>query len=117
MGATTDIIKASYAAFARGDIDTALARFAPDIEWTHPDGMTDMGLGGVRKGLDEVRAFMARARTVFSEIRSETREFLESGERVVVLGTPHMRGRASDVTGAVPFVHTWWFADGMATHF
>jgi ketosteroid isomerase-like protein/SAM-dependent methyltransferase len=117
VGTNTDIIKASYAAFARGEVDAALACFSPDIEWTHPDGMADFGLGGTRKGLDEVRRFMARARTVFSEIRGEPREFLESGQRVVVLGSHHMRGRESGVAGTVPYVHTWWFADGLATHF
>jgi ketosteroid isomerase-like protein/SAM-dependent methyltransferase len=117
LGTNTDIIKASYAAFAEGDLDTALACFSPGIEWTHPDGMADFGLGGTKKGLDEVRRFMARARTVFSEIRAQPREFLASGQRVVVLGTHHMRGRESGVAGTVAFTHTWWFVDGMATHF
>jgi ketosteroid isomerase-like protein/SAM-dependent methyltransferase len=117
MGTNTDTIKASYAAFARGEVDTALACFAPDIEWTHPDGMADFGLGGTRKGIAEVREFMARARTVFSEIRGEPSEFLESGDRVVVLGRHHMRGRESGLAATVPYVHTWLFADGTATHF
>ncbi|MFC4855885.1 methyltransferase [Actinophytocola glycyrrhizae] len=117
MGTNTDVIKTSYAAFASGDLDRALACFSPGIEWTHPDGMADFGLGGTKNGLGEVRRFMARARTVFSEIRAEPREFLESGQRVVVLGTHHMRGRESGVAGTVEFAHTWWFVDGMATHF
>ncbi|WP_082126571.1 methyltransferase [Allosalinactinospora lopnorensis] len=117
MSTNTELIRASYAAFRRGDIDAATALFDPGIEWTHPDGMEDYGLGGTKKGIDEVRAFMARARTVFSELRQEPREFLESGDRVVVIGVHHMRGARSGVTGTVRFVHTWRLADGRATHF
>ena len=117
MTTSIEIIQASYAAFARGDVLAALAAFAPDIEWTHPDGMSDYGLGGTKKGHEEVLAFMARARTVFSELRPVPTEFVGSGERVVVLGTHHMRGARSGVAGMVPFVHCWRLADGKATHF
>lgn len=117
MSTNSDIIRASYAAFRVGDVDAALACFAADIEWTHPDGMNDYGLGGTKKGIPEVRAFMARARTVFGELRPEPHEFLESGDRVVVLGTHYMRGADSGIAGTVPFVHSWRLADGKATHF
>lgn len=117
MARNLDVVRASYAAFARGDLDEALAAFHPDVEWTHPDGMDDYGLGGAKKGLDEVRAHMARARTVFAEIRPEPRDFVESGDRVVAIGVHHMRGAHSGVAGTVPFVHTWQLREGRATHF
>ncbi|MGH3751141.1 MAG: nuclear transport factor 2 family protein [Pseudonocardiaceae bacterium] len=111
------IIQASYAAFARGDIDAALELFSPDIEWTHPDGMNDYGLGGTEKGLDQVRDFMKRARGVFSEFRSTHEEFVESGDRVMVIGVHHMRVAHSGQVCKVRFVHSWRLADGKATHF
>lgn len=117
MPTNSEIISASYAAFRRGDVDAALTAFAPDIEWTHPDGMSDYGLGGTKKGHDEVRAFMARARTVFSEVRPEPREYVESGDRVMVIGVHHMRGARSGVAGTVRFVHTWRMAGGKAIQF
>ncbi|CAM3926923.1 methyltransferase [Nocardiopsis rhodophaea] len=117
MSTNTELIRTSYAAFQRGDIDAALSVFHPDVTWTHPNGMADYGLGGTKKGFDEVRAFMARARTVFSELRQEPHEFLESGDRVVVLGVLHMRGARSGVAGAVRMVHSWRLADGKVTHF
>lgn len=117
MSTNSEIIRASYAAFHRGDVDAAMALFAPDIEWTHPDGMNDFGLGGTKKGHGEVRAFMARARTVFRELRPDPQEFVESGDRVVVFGAHHMRGARSGVAGTVPFVHSWRLVDGRATHF
>ena len=117
MPTNSDLIRASYEAFHRGDLDSALALFAPEILWTHPDGMSDFGLGGTKKGHAEVRAFMAHARTLFSEVRPMPREFLESGNRVIVLGTHRMRGARTGRTCTVEFVHSWVLAGGKATHF
>ena len=39
MPTNGEIIRTSYTAFARGDVDGALTAFAPDIEWTHPGGL------------------------------------------------------------------------------
>jgi ketosteroid isomerase-like protein len=117
MPTNADLIRASYEAFRRGDLDSALALFAPDILWTHPDGMSDYGLGGTKKGHAEVLAFMKQARTLFQEIRPMPREFLESGNRVIVLGTHFMRSARTGRACTVEFVHSWVLADGKATHF
>ncbi|HEX2313494.1 MAG TPA: methyltransferase [Thermomonospora sp.] len=117
MPSNTEIIKSSYEAFRRGDVDAAMAAFAPDISWTHPDGMNDYGLGGTEKGHAEVRAFMARARSVFSGLGMRPTEFLESGDRVVVLGVNHMRSARTGRECELPCVHVWTMRDGKATHF
>lgn len=117
MPTNGEIIRASYTAFARGDLDGALSAFAPDIEWTHPGGLGDLGTAKTRKGHEEVREFLNRARAAFSSLRSEPREFVEADDRVVVFGVHHLEGALSGVAGSVPFVHSWRFADGKATHF
>ncbi|MEV5596386.1 methyltransferase [Streptomyces sp. NPDC052496] len=117
MPTHTETIRAAYAAFHRRDLDGVLAFFATDILWTHPDGMDAYGLGGTKKGHREVREFMARVPGVFSEMRPEPEEFIESGDRVAVFGRHHMRGARSGVGGTVKFVHSWRIVDGKATHF
>jgi ketosteroid isomerase-like protein len=117
MPTNADLIRASYDAFRRGDLDAALALFHPEIAWTHPDGMSDYGLGGTKHGHAELRAFMKHARTLFQEIRPMPREFLESGNRVVVLGTHSMRSARTGRACTVDFVHSWVLEDGKATHF
>src|SRR5215470_2572577 len=113
MSTNGEIIRTSYAALLRDDLDGALANFASDIEWTYPEGMGD-GLGGTKKGHAEVRAFLVRAQAVFGELRAVPEQFLESGGQVVVFGVHRIRGAA---TGTVPFVHSWQLADGRVTHF
>jgi ketosteroid isomerase-like protein len=117
MPTNADLIRASYDAFRRGDLDAALALFHPEIAWTHPDGMSDYGLGGTKRGHAEVRAFMKHARTLFQEIRPMPREFLESGNRVVVLGTHSMRSARTGRSCTVDFVHSWVLESGKAIHF
>jgi ketosteroid isomerase-like protein/SAM-dependent methyltransferase len=117
MATNEELVRASYAAFRRGDIDAAMAVFAADIRWTHPDGLNDYGLGGTKRGHHEVRAFMARARSLLSEIRPQPDEFVISGDRIAVFGVHHMRGARSGVAATFPFVHSWRFKDGLATHF
>jgi uncharacterized protein len=117
MPTNADLIRASYDAFHRGDLEAALALFHPEILWTHPDGMSDYGLGGTRRGHAEVRAFMKHARTLFQEIRPMPREFLESGHRVVVFGAHSMRSARTGRACTVDFVHSWVLENGKATHF
>ncbi|MBV9141860.1 MAG: nuclear transport factor 2 family protein [Pseudonocardiales bacterium] len=117
MSTNAEIIQASYSAFARGDIDAAMEPFSPAIEWTHPHGTNDYGLGGTKKGLKQVRDFMAQAGPVFSELRPTPEDFVESGDRVMVIGAYHLRVAHSEQTRKVPFVHSWRLADGKVTHF
>jgi ketosteroid isomerase-like protein len=117
MPTNGDRIKASYDAFHRGDLDAALEIYAPGIEWTHPDGMSDHGLGGTRKGVDEVKQFMAKARTIFSEVRPEPHEVVDAGDQIVVIGVHAMRCAQTGLSASVPFAHYWRMADGKATHF
>jgi uncharacterized protein len=111
-----DLIRNAYAAFHRRDIDMVLDAFAPDIEWTHPDGMNEWELGGTKRGHAEVRAFMRRVPGVFAAMVPTPREFVESGDRVVVFGTHHMRSHAG-AEGTVRFVHSWTLAGGKAIRF
>ena len=111
-------VRGAYAAFRDRDIDGVLSHFAPDIAWTHPDGLRPYGLGGAgtEHGHAGVRAFIARVPAVFAELRPEPSEIIAVGDRVVAFGRHHLTAR-SGRTCTVPFVHSWVFVDGQATRF
>ncbi|MFC4908619.1 methyltransferase [Actinomadura gamaensis] len=111
------LISASYDAFRRGDLDAALAFFHPDIEWVHPDGMSDHDLGGVERGLPAVKAFMARARSLFAEVGMRPDTFFAEGDQVVVTGVNHMRAAATGREADITVVHHWRIRDGKAVRF
>jgi ketosteroid isomerase-like protein len=111
-----DIVRRSYVAFARDDMDGVLADMAQDIVWEQAQGLPH---GGVYHGLDEVRRtiFDPLDRDWWEEFSAEPHDFLDAGDNVAVLG--RYRGVAKE-TGKpldVPFVHVWTLRDGKAVRF
>ena len=85
------IVRRSYEAFARGDMDAVLADMADDIEWQQAQGLPH---GGTYRGLPAVRAniFDPLDRDWWSVFSAVPDEFLDAGDEVVVLG--RYRGEA-----------------------
>ena len=110
------IVRRSYVAFARDDMDGVVGDIHPDIVWHQAQGLPH---GGVYHGLAEVRrnVFDPLDRDWWSEFTAEPDEFLDADGEVVVLG--RYRGVAKE-TGKkldVPFVHVWTLQDGKAVLF
>lgn len=111
-----DLVRRSYDAFARGDLDAVVADMHDDIEWQQAQGLPH---GGTYRGVAEVRrnVFDPLDRDWWSEFSALPDEFFDAGEEVVVLG--RYRGVAKE-TGRrldVPFVHIWSLRDGKAWRF
>ena len=114
--AAVDIVRSSYDAFARGDMDGVMGDMHPEIEWHQAQGLPH---GGLYRGLDEVK------RNIFDPLDDEwwdeftavPDEFLDAGDQVVVIG--RYRGTAKE-TGKqldVPFVHIWTLEGEKAIQF
>lgn len=96
-------IRQAYAALNRNDAVGFVACFAPDIVRIEP---SDDPLAGTYKGLDAVRAHVAKGRGTWAEGSCEPRRFIIAGDRVVVLTQVRVRlkvetswheGRTADV--------------------
>jgi ketosteroid isomerase-like protein len=110
---TIEAVQRSYEAFARDDLDGALAMMDEDIVWHQAQGLPH---GGTYHGLAAVRA------NVFDPIdESWWVGFKADPEEVIGLGDVLGRYTAtSKETGRpldVPFVHVWRFRDGRAVCF
>jgi ketosteroid isomerase-like protein len=116
MASNLDTVRASYDAFHRRDVDGILAALAPDVRWTHPDGMSPFGLGGTKNGHAEVVDFLKQAPKHVAELKLEPEEFLESGDRIVVFGRRRVTGHTGR-SAVLRFVHSWRFDAGRATDF
>ena len=108
-----DVIHRAYQAFRARDVDALLDTLAPDVEWIHPDGMTEYGLGGTKHGHAGVQEFLAHVPTVLGGMCLEPQEFVQSGDRVVVFGTRQVTSRRGR-TETMPFVHSWTLSEGRA---
>jgi uncharacterized protein len=111
-----DIARSSYEAFARQDLDGALAMMDDDIEWHQAQGLPH---GGVYTGLADVRAaiFDPLDEEWWEDFDATPAEFLSCGDHVVVLGRYTGRGRRTGRALDIPFAHVWHFRDGRAVRF
>jgi ketosteroid isomerase-like protein len=110
------VVRRSYDAFARGDMDGVLADMHPDIVWHQAQGLPH---GGVYEGLEAVRAniFDPLERDWWEEFSAEPEEFLDAGSDVVVLGRYRGVAKETGRTLDVPFVHVWTLRDDKAVRF
>ena len=94
-----DIVKRSYDAFEREDMDGVLGDMDPEIEWHQAQGLPH---GGTYHGLDEVKRniFDPLDEEWWDELLGRPDEFLDAGGEVVVLGRYRAtrRGRANNWT-------------------
>jgi ketosteroid isomerase-like protein len=92
-----EIVRRSFEAFARGELDPFLAADEPDIEWRtaadEPNPQTYRGSEGLRRfAADVSEAWVDR----FDDVM-EFEAFIDLGDWVVVPWTARVRGRGSGV--------------------
>jgi ketosteroid isomerase-like protein len=111
-----EIVKRSYEAFARDDMEGVLGDMHPEIEWHQAQGLPH---GGYYRGLAEVK------RNIFDPLDEEwwegftadPEEFLDAGANVVVVGRYRGVGKTSRKQLDVPFVHIWTLEGDKAIRF
>ena len=85
-----DVVRRSVEAYARGDLAAALADAHPEIAWNPFEEMP-------MRGLDSVRAYLARWESDWEELKTTPEEFIDAGERVLATVRFNGRGSASGV--------------------
>jgi uncharacterized protein len=105
-----EVLRAVYERWARGDLWTPEV-FDPRVEviWgaDMPDVGTYHGLDGLERG---TREFL----TAWERVGMHADEFIESGDKVVVLATARGRGKGSGVQTETEFAHVWTMRNGKA---
>jgi ketosteroid isomerase-like protein len=109
-----ELIRRSFDAFNRGDLDAILDDLAPEYEF-HPSGRfkdTQRVYRGREGFIDFWRAF----RAAWEEITISTERIEDRGDRVLTLGHFHGKGSGSgvEVEGEAAWVHT--IKDGEVVH-
>lgn len=86
------MVLTAYAAFARGDIDQAIAGLHPCVEWIEPEHFP---YGGCRVGPAAVAGYLRHSRSLWAELVSEPTA-TRRGNHIVVVH--HVHGRLADGT-------------------
>jgi ketosteroid isomerase-like protein len=95
-----DIVRASWDAWGRGDMDALFEFYDPDVEWdmTH-SYIPDMG---VFRGHEGIRDFFRQWREFFAEYHAEPEQFIAADDSVMVRVRQTGRGRISTVGVEMP---------------
>jgi uncharacterized protein len=104
-------LREAYAAFNRGDIDSALKPFDSRIEWSEP---AEFPGGGTYHGLDGVKRYLTQSKAGIAEGTSEPEQFVVVGNRVVVLVHVRVRRKGSDAWHEVRIADVYTVEDGKA---
>ena len=108
-----ELVRASWDAWGRGDMDSLFEFYDPEVEWdmTH-SYVPDMG---VFHGHDGIREFFREWRAFFAEYWAEPEKFTDAGDNVVVRVRQGGRGRTSTVGVEMPaYWQVYRLRDGRA---
>jgi hypothetical protein len=82
MGANADAVKSGWDAFAKGDLDAAVATTSDSAEIVMPESLP---WGGTYTGPDGFKEMIGKFLSNFDEVNPQPKEFIEAeGGRVVV---------------------------------
>ncbi|HUI78712.1 MAG TPA: nuclear transport factor 2 family protein [Bryobacteraceae bacterium] len=110
------IAKKAYADFQSGNIPGILAALDDNIEWTTADIPEMAGTGAV-KGKDKVLTFFKTVGETWDFQAFEPKEYIASGDQLVVLGSYRPRSRKTGNTVSAAWAMAWRFRNGKVTHF
>lgn len=112
-----DILRRGYDAFNQGDIGAVMGLMDPDIEWEEPE-VEGLPQRGTHRGAEDVanHVFGAVAQN-WDGFQAVPEEFLDAGDRVVVLGQFGGAGKASGKPLDATFAHVWTMREGKAVRF
>jgi len=101
-------LREAYAAFNRGDVDTAVAPMEANIEWVEP---IEFPCGGARHGRDAVKQYLIQSRAGWAEGSSEPEGFVISNDKIVVFVHARFRLKDSDAWQEVKLADVYTVQD------
>ena len=105
-------LREAYAAFNRGDIDTAVRFLDPQIEWTEP---TEFPGGGTYHGVDGARQYLTQSRASVVQVISTPEQFIPAGDRIVVFVHARVLPRESNTWQDIRLADVYTVQNGRAT--
>jgi uncharacterized protein len=108
------VVRGFNDALARGDVAGMADFLDPQVEWRAPESVP---WGGTFRGHEGFREFLGKLLEQRAEFRREILEYLDAGERVVVLLRQMGRPKGGDTEYDVPEVHVWTVRDGKIVDF
>lgn len=110
------IVQDAYAKFGSGDISGLLGLCAENINWQTPE-VENANFGGKCQGHAEVDNFFVALVTDEDITLFEPIEFIDGGEKIVVLGRSASNVKSTGKSYETDWVHIFTVNDGKITNF
>src|SRR5262245_36195284 len=117
MADNVAILRTGYEAFAKGDLQTVLGLFDPNIEWNEAEHVTYWNgstLHGTQAVVNEV---FSRIPKDFDNFRIDIRRMVAAGDTVLVESRYRATAKATGKSLDAQVAHVWEFRDGKAVKF
>ncbi len=106
------MLRKAYQDFGKGDIPAVMQVFDPNIEWVEPKNFP---FGGLHKGRDAVaKDVFSKLVETFDDSLVDPKEFIDGGDRIVVLGEFGGTWKTTGKHFKTGFAHVWTIQDGIA---
>ena len=105
-------LRAAYAAFNRGDIDTAVRFLDSQVEWIEP---AEFPGGGTYHGVEGAKHYLAQSRAGAAQVISEPERFIPAGDRIVVFVHARVLPKNGDRWQDVRLADVYTLQDGRVT--
>ena len=109
MSENLDLVRSIYAAYERGDFRTPADEFAPDFEWVQLRAVVEPG---THRGLEARDRAFRSIFEVYENFRIEPEEYIDAGDRVIVVARSHGTARGSGMQLDQRFAYVWTVRDG-----
>jgi ketosteroid isomerase-like protein len=111
-----DVIKQIYQHLGAGDLDSIVALCDEQVEWV-VNGASSIEVTGAFQGIEGVRSFLASVDKAWMLRFSAPREFIDAGDKVVVLGEGAGKQRATGESFQNRWVHVFTMRNGRIVSF
>src|SRR5438132_3391838 len=102
-----------WAAWARGDLDLMLVRYAPDVRLEPLHEIVAAGMRNSYHGHAGLREVTADWREAWERMDLFPQEIIDAGNPVVILGRLHLRARGSGIEFDTPVGQVVWAERGL----
>ena len=110
----SEMLRAGYEAFSRGEVDAVFASADPDLLLITAERVTNPG---TYRGVEAVTQFFTDLFEPFEEVVAEPERFFERGDQIVVFVRVRSRPRGSNAVVENRIGHVWTVRDGKVIRF
>ncbi|MGZ9934654.1 nuclear transport factor 2 family protein [Streptomyces sp. NC-S4] len=111
-----EVIRTFFRLFDEGRLADIEPLLAPDFEWVY-HGPASLPWAGVYRGVEGFRAFFAIVRELIRVQECEAHEYLDAGDRVVVLGVSRTHVLANGARYEAQWMNVFTVRDGLISRY